>query len=112
VKRGRRTALALSLAWTILTCTALLLPFDPERPLVGRGFDKVVHTGMFTTLGVLAQTALPWISLLFTVPLAIGLECAQRRIPRRNFDRVELYANLVGVGLGTLLAEAACRMRR
>ncbi|MFO7676444.1 MAG: VanZ family protein [bacterium] len=112
MRRGRRAAWALFIAWTVLTCVALLLPFDLSRPIVGRGFDKVAHTAMFTALGALAQTALPWASLLFTLPLAAGLEHAQRFVPRREFNRVDLYANLIGAALGALLAEGAWRLRR
>jgi hypothetical protein len=112
VKRGRRVAWVAFVVWVVLTTTALLVPMQQDRSLFGRGFDKVAHTGMFTVLGVLAQSALPWFSLIFTVPFAIGLEYAQKKVPHRTFDRVELYANVIGVVLGALCGEAAFRLRR
>lgn len=111
-RRRRRLAWVLFIGWTVLTCAAFLVPVGARRPLVGPGFDKVAHTAVFTGLGALAQTALPWASLLVTLPLAAGLEYAQRFVPRRTFDRVELYANLIGAGFGALLAEAAWRLRK
>jgi hypothetical protein len=102
----------LFLAWTGLVIAAQLLPFYPEKPLVGIGFDKVVHTAMFTVTGTLAQAALPWVSLVATVPMAIGLELAQKRIPNRSYNRVELLANVLGVVLGAGLFELAQGLRR
>jgi len=110
--RSRRPARLLFAAWTVLICAALLLPYDLDRTPVGPGFDKVAHTAMFTVLGVLAQAAFPWLSLLFILPLAVGLECAQRLVPGRTYDRVDLHANLIGVLLGTLLAESSWRLKR
>ena len=111
-RKGRRTARLLFAAWTALTCAALLLPLNFDRTPVGPGFDKVAHTAMFAGLGALAQTAFPWLALMLTLPLATGLEYAQRFVPGRTFDRVDLYANLIGVLLGTLLAELSWRLRR
>lgn len=105
-------ALALFLAWSGLVAAALLVVPVPERPIVGYGFDKVAHTAMFTVMGTLAQAAVPWVSLAVTVPVAAGLEYAQKRVPRRTYDRVELLANIIGVVLGAGLFELAQALRR
>jgi VanZ family protein len=67
---------------------------------------------MFTVMGALAQATLPWVSLVATVPAAAGLEYAQKRIPKRTYDRVELLANILGVVLGAGLFELATVLRR
>jgi hypothetical protein len=102
----------LLVVWSVVTITAMVLPVFPDSSFVGRGFDKVIHTSMFTALGVFAQAALPWVSLAFTVPMAAGLELMQKRIPRRTFDRVELVANVIGVLLGAACLEVGARLRR
>lgn len=112
MKRGRRLARFLFAFWLVLTCVALLAPYDPGKMPVGPGFDKVAHTAMFTALGALAQAAFPWLSLLLTLPFAAGIEYAQRLVPSRYFDRVDLCANIIGVLAGTLVAEVSWRLRR
>lgn len=112
MKRGRRGAWVLFIAWLLLTSTVLVIPYDIRQMPVGRGFDKVVHTALFTTLGVFAQAALPWSSALITLPLAAGLEYVQKYIPQRTFDRVDLVSNLLGAVLGALLFEVSTRLRR
>lgn len=112
MKRRRGVALVLFVCWTGLVAAALLVLPVPERPIVGRGFDKVAHTAMFTVMGTLAQAAVPWVSLVATVPLAAGLEYAQKWVPKRTYDRVELVANMLGVVLGAGLFELANALRR
>lgn len=112
MRRGRGRAWVLFLVWMVLTAAVLVVPYDQNRVPVGRGFDKVAHTAMFTVMGALAQAALPWASLLITLPLGAGLEFAQKRIPERTFDRVDLVANLLGAALGALLFETSTRLRK
>jgi len=112
MRRGRKTAWVLLVAWSAVVVTAMVLPLYPEKPIIGYGFDKVAHTAMFTVLGVFAQAALPWVSLVFTVPMGAGLELVQKRIPHRTFDRVELVANMLGAVLGAVCLEVGARLRR
>ena len=111
--RNRRgLAWILLVVWTVATVVALSVPLDDAPKVMGRGFDKVVHTGMFTVMGVLAQAAAPWYSLLFALPIGIGLEYSQKFIPHRTFDRVEVAANIIGVILGVACFETATRLKR
>ena len=110
MRRGRKIAWYLLLGWTILTAIALTVPIDGMPRVVGRGFDKVVHTTLFTIMGSLAQAATPWYSLLVALPIAIVMEYVQTRLPHRTYDRVELAANIVGVLLGIGCYEIAVRL--
>ena len=111
--RNRRwLAWVLLVVWTAATVVALTVPLDKAPKIMGRGFDKVAHTGMFTVMGVLAQAAAPWYSLLFTLPFGVGLEYLQKKLPHRDFDQVEVAANIVGIVLGIGCFELATRLRR
>lgn len=112
MKWGRgRTWVAL-VVWTAVTVAALSLPIGEPPRLVKRGLDKVVHTAMFTVMGVLAQAAAPWVALIGTVPVAAGIELLQKKLPHRTYDTVELLANIVGVLLGMVCYEVSIRLRR
>jgi len=111
--RNRRgLAWVLLVIWTVATVVALTVPLDNAPKVMGKGFDKVVHTGMFTVMGMLAQAAAPWYSLLFALPIGVGLEYLQKRLPHRDFDQVEVAANIIGVLLGIACFETATRLRR
>jgi hypothetical protein len=75
-----------------------------------RGFDKVIHTTLFTVMGIAAQAAAPWISLLVTGPVAVGLELVQKKIPGREFDTVDMLANITGIFLGLAAFELSKRL--
>jgi VanZ family protein len=111
-RNRRRLAWVLLVIWTVVTVVALTVPLDRPPKVIGSGFDKVAHTGMFTVMGVLAQAAAPWYSLLFTLPFGVGLEYLQKRLPHRDFDQVEVLANVVGIVLGIVCFETATRLRR
>ena len=111
MRKGRKTAWVILTVWTVLTVAALSVPLGRESTLLRHGVDKVVHTGMFTVMGVLAQSAAPWYSLLLALPVAAGTELLQKKLPYRTYDRVELLANVVGVLVGVVCREAAVRLR-
>lgn len=111
--RTRRwLAWVLLVVWTAVTAVTLTVPLDDAPKIMGRGFDKVAHTGMFTVMGVLAQAAAPWYSLLFTLPFGVGLEYLQKQLPHRTFDQVEVLANVIGIILGIVCFETATRLGR
>jgi VanZ family protein len=112
VTRRRRLSWALFAVWTCLVVAALLVPVDRMPKVFWRGLDKVSHTAMFTVMGTLAQAAAPWAALAVALPLAVGLELAQKRLPYRTYDNVELLANVIGVVVGLGLYETAVRLRR
>ncbi len=111
MRRGRRTAWVILAVWMVITIAALSLPLGRERLLPGGGFDKVIHTGLFTVMGVLAQAAAPWYSLLIVTPVAVGTELLQKKLPYRTYDSVELWANVIGLLVGVGCFEAADRLR-
>lgn len=96
--------------WTGLTAALLTIPFGRTPPLAERGYDKVVHTSLFTVMGIAAQAAAPWVSLCITVPVAVGLELVQQRIPGRVYSIVDMAANLTGVVLGLGAFELSARL--
>ena len=63
-------------------------------------------------MGIAAQAAAPWVSLLVTAPLAVGLELVQKKIPARTFDTTDMLANVVGMVLGLAAFELSTRLSR
>jgi VanZ family protein len=98
--------------WIVLTSAVLTIPFRRQPRLVEQGYDKVIHTSLFTVMGIAAQAAAPWVSLLVTTPVAIGLELVQQRLPYRTYSVVDLLANLTGVVLGLFSFELSNRLLR
>jgi VanZ family protein len=99
--------------WIALTCFAMTYNFHPGRVerILDRGGDKVIHTTLFTVMGLAAQAAAPWISVLVTAPLAVGLELVQKKIPGRTYDIVDMLANIVGIFLGLAAFELSKRLQ-
>ena len=109
-RRGR--AWVFLVCWIALTCFALTFPFPQGPKVLERGFDKVIHTSLFTVMGISAQAAAPWISLLVTGPFAVGLELVQKRIPGREYNVVDMLANITGIFLGLFAYELSTRLSR
>lgn len=109
-RRGR--AWVFLVCWIALTSFALTFPFHLRQPpkMLERGGDKVIHTSLFTVMGIAAQAAAPWVSLLVTAPLAVGLELLQKKIPGRSFDITDMLANIVGMFLGVASFELSKRL--
>jgi VanZ family protein len=108
IRRGR--AWLLLVVWIALTAVTLSIKIDQKPLLLQRGGDKVVHVALFTVMGVLAQAAAPWASLLVTLPVAVGLEQAQRLMKWRVYSEVDMLANLVGALLGLACFEISQRL--
>jgi hypothetical protein len=98
--------------WIALTSFALTFPFRRTPKMLERGYDKVVHTALFTVMGISAQAAAPWISLLVTGPVAVGLELVQKKIPRRTFSTIDLMANITGIFLGLAAFELSTKLAK
>jgi len=109
-KSRRIRAWVFLVCWTVLTSFALTFPFRKGPKIVERGYDKVIHTSLFTVMGISAQAAAPWISLLVTGPVAVGLELVQKKIPRREFDIADMLANITGIFLGVASYELSRRL--
>lgn len=110
---AKRTARrVLFVIWVIVTIVAMSMPLGKPSPLIQRGLDKTIHTGMFVVMGVLGQAALPWSGILITAPIAFGVEYLQRLLPtRREYNQVDLLSNLIGLGLGIVGYELATRLK-
>jgi VanZ family protein len=80
--------------------------------MLQRGGDKIVHTALFTVMGIAAQAGAPWVSVLVTGPFAVGLELVQKRIPGRDFDLVDMLANITGIFLGLAAFELSTRLTK
>jgi len=109
-RRGR--AWVFLVGWIALTSFALTFPLHLRHPpkIMERGFDKVVHTTLFTVMGISAQAAAPWTSLLVTGPFAVGLELVQKKIPGREFDTTDMLANIIGMFVGVAAFELSRRL--
>lgn len=103
--KRRGVSWVLYILWVGLTVAAMVVPTSRVPKVFWTGLDKVTHTAMFTVLGALGQAATPWLTLLFSLPLAVALELAQRRITYRTYDTVELLANVIGVLAGVVCFE-------
>jgi VanZ family protein len=113
-KRGRWRAWVFLMCWIALTCFALTFPFDfkPASNFLDRGGDKIIHTSLYTVMGISAQAAAPWISLLVTGPFAVGLELVQKKIPGRTYDITDMLANITGIFLGLFAYELSTRLSK
>lgn len=107
IHRGR--AWLFLVIWVVITGVLLTVQFRKVPQVVEHGYDKVVHTALFTVMGIAAQAAAPFISLIITVPVAIGLEYVQKQIPYRTYDIVDMLANLTGILLGLVSFELSTR---
>ncbi len=110
VRRGR--AWLLLTLWIVITGITLSVRIERLPPLLERGGDKLVHVALFTVMGTLAQAALPWASVLITLPLGFGLEQAQRLLRWRNYSPIDLLANISGALLGLVCFELSQRLVR
>lgn len=81
-----------------------------------RNTDKVVHASIFAAATATAVATLPrdwgWTIAAAQGAHALGGEHLQRHIPGRGYDRADIYANLVGVGIGTLAGYGLRRLLR
>jgi VanZ family protein len=113
-RRGRWRAWVFLVCWITLTSFALTYSFRPGRMerMLNRGGDKIIHTTLFTVMGLSAQAAAPWISLLVAAPFAVGLELVQKKIPGREYDIVDMMANITGIFLGLFAYELSTRLSR
>jgi VanZ family protein len=113
-KKGRWRAWVFLVCWIALTCFSMTYDFHPGRMerVLERGGDKIIHTALFTVMGISAQAAAPWISLLVTAPFAVGLELLQKKLPDRSYDVVDLLANIAGIFLGLVAYELSTRLSK
>jgi hypothetical protein len=95
-KKGRWRAWVFLVCWIALTCFAMTYDFHPGRMerVLEHGGDKIIHTTLFTVMGISAQAAAPWISLLV------------------QFDMVDMLANITGIFLGLFAYELSTRLSR
>lgn len=109
----RQLARTLYIIWIIITIIAITVPMGmlPQKKIF-RGLDKTVHTALFVVMGVFGQSALPWFSLLISLPIAVGTEFLQRALPvQRQFEGADLITNIIGLFLGIICYEIATRLR-
>ena len=109
-RSGRARAWVFLVCWIALTTFFLTFPFKRGPRVLEQGYDKVIHTSLFTVMGIAAQAAAPWISLLVTGPVAVGLELVQQRLPAREFSTVDMLANISGIFLGLFAYELSRRL--
>jgi VanZ family protein len=73
--------------------------------------DKFYHLFAYLILGVLAQSAWGFRSLLFGCALGIVTELGQGFIPKRSAEPLDLLVNLLGLLMGTFGAYWFGRLR-
>lgn len=86
--------------------------FKDTPQVLQRGGDKIVHTVLFTVMSISAQAAAPWISILVSAPFAVGLELVQKKLPGRDFEIVDMLANITGIFLGIFAYELSTRLSK
>lgn len=97
--------------WSFIILVACTWPGKdlPAAPVVG--FDKIVHSGLFTVWAILALIIYPRKSRLVVVlgmAYGLGLEFYQQLLPfDRTFDWWDAVADAVGVGIGYFLTKLA-----
>lgn len=90
--------------WTFLILVACTWPGKdiPTAPIMG--FDKIVHTGLFTVWTILWLLAYPRKSSLIVLAgmsYGLGLEFYQQLLPfDRTFDWWDAVADAAGVSVG------------
>lgn len=121
---------AIAVGWALLTAAALLLPVSdvtgwmPAVPWIrlaivfaGWGLDKLVHGVLFGVFAWLAAHSARSLAirrpafavLLAASAYAVASEAAQLVVPGRQAELSDLLADLVGVGVGLLLARRILR---
>jgi hypothetical protein len=99
--------------WSFLILVACTWPGKdlPAAPVLG--FDKIVHSGLFTVWTILALIIYPQKSRLVVglgMAYGIGLEFYQQLLPfDRTFDWWDAVADAVGVGIGYAFTKLALK---
>lgn len=110
--KRRTTSRVLFFLWVVVTLVAMSAPLGKPHPLLQRGLDKTLHTGMFAVLGLLGQASFSYAGLLVTAPFAFCVEYLQRFLPTgREYNTVDLLSNLVGLLLGLVSYELSIRLK-
>ncbi|PSL24372.1 VanZ family protein [Dyadobacter jiangsuensis] len=95
--------------WSFLILVACTWPGKdlPAAPVLG--FDKIVHSGLFTVWAILALIIYPEKSLLVVglgMAYGLGLEFYQQLLPfDRTFDWWDAVADAAGVLIGYLFTK-------
>ena len=111
---GTRLAPVRALVFVALVLVISWLAFSPAPPRgASLGWDKANHASAFAALmvsGRLAWPRLPWRALALGL-LAYGgaIELIQTQLPPREGDWLDLLADAVGLGLGTVVMNALRR---
>jgi hypothetical protein len=102
------------LAYWITLTVGLLSPGGSEvlqlMSWLQRLLEEAVHLAAFAVLGFLAWLARPpgqgrWLAIALTV-YGLATEIVQAFVPGRDCNLVDVLANLVGLALGVLAAQA------
>lgn len=99
--------------WSFLILVACTWPGKdlPAAPVLG--FDKIVHSGLFTVWAILALIIYPQKSRLVVglgMAYGLGLEFYQQLLPfDRTFDWWDAVADAVGVGIGYIFTKLALK---
>lgn len=107
----------LSILWAIVTTILILLPGSTMPDTGGLlAFDKVAHTIVFAILSLLAivgstkhkiahslRTNTIFYALGSCISYGIMLELIQALIPDREFDLLDIVANISGVFVGAFV---------
>jgi VanZ family protein len=103
-------------AFLVAFAVSLVLLFSPSAPSTGpfEGSDKVVHVLIFATLAALGRRAgfrlLPLAGGLLVY--AVASELLQGLLPHRSSSAMDALADLIGTGVGIVLAPVLFRRLR
>lgn len=102
-------------AGIVLTVIVLGLALTPNPRGPSLGWDKANHAAAFAALAFCGHFA--WREraghtarlVLALLLLGIGIEIAQRAVPGRSAEAVDLLADAAGIGIGLVIANALSR---
>ena len=112
---GNKAKIIILVSVTLLFLMLLLLPMSMLKVpsfLLFENSDKVIHTGMFFTLGLSSASSMVFmksrlkrllVSIGFCLVLALASELVQSFIPSRTMDVYDFLADISGMAAATLL---------
>jgi VanZ family protein len=102
---GRRNVLIFRILLGVLFIVISYLAFTPLKfPIIERIWDKADHAAAFLTLALATDFSFPdskygWPKILPLLGYGLMIEIVQRHLPYRQFDLLDVVADVVGLSL-------------
>lgn len=113
IRDRRSTPWVLALVAVLAVQAVVLYDPNPGGPGLFAGADKIVHAGLFALPVVVAARAVGrrwwWVAVALAGHAPVSEMLQGLLLPLRSADPWDAVADLVGVGLGVLLARTVVR---